>query len=256
MIDLDLDFFLSDISYGGGANNRLDESRYTPWSEKEVRAFLERQCGLSKSKPLPGKIVVTHDEVFDHWRDEIEKGQLIPPFEVIHVDAHADLGMGDASYFYLMTEHLGKPVSERSYPPIGDWSGIGEGNYLAFAIACRWISKLTYVHHPKSCDDLMPHYMKDNDENSGFIQLKYYGQVDVDTLQRGSQSPLSLEPEVPFELVPGQLFQNEQPFDRIYLARSPSYTPEAADRLIPIIKKYIVEDPVSKVDRMKDERFS
>lgn len=186
--------------------------------------------------------MLTHDEVFYDWRNKIESGQLFPPFEVVHVDAHADLGMGDGSYQYLMTEHLGKPALKRSYPPSDEGSGIGEGNYLAFAIACRWISKLTYVHHPECPDDLMTCHMKNYDDNSESIQLKYYGHVDIDILLSGDTSPLALEPEVPFEKISCELFQNIGPLDWIYLAQSPAYTPVSADSLIPVIREYMLEE--------------
>ncbi len=235
ILDIDLDFFLSRISYGGARDGRLDSGNYLPWPAQNVRTFLETRCGLSKANRLPGKVVLTHDQVFYDWRNRIESGQLLPPFEVVHVDAHADLGMGDGGYQYLMTELLGKPASMRSYPRSDEGSGIGEGNYLAFAIACRWISKLTYVHHPECGDDLLTCHMKNYDDNSGFVQLKYYG----DTPISEDRSPLALEPEVPFEKISCELFQNSGPSDWVYLAQSPSYTPESADTLIPVIREYM-----------------
>jgi hypothetical protein len=240
VLDLDLDFFLSDVPYWQNDDERVNPEHYAPWNEQEVINFLETQVGLSKSTPLPGKVLVDHDEAFYEWRDKIERGELKTPFEVVHVDSHADLGMGDASYEYIMTKHLGEPISERSHPPIREWSGLGPGNYLVFAIACRWISKLTYVHNPRSSDDLTICHMKDHDKNSGFIQLKYYGQADIETLIEGKQKPLALEPEVPFEMVSAEKYKNRKPFDRIYLAQSPPYTPEASDKLIPIIKRYMI----------------
>jgi hypothetical protein len=242
ILDVDLDFFLANVFYKDASNERPGGNRYAPWPEQDVRDFLERGCGLDKGARLPGKVVVKHDEVFYDWRERIEGELLLPPFEVVHVDAHADLGMGDASYAYIMTEHLGKPVHLRTHPPTTEWSGINEGNYLAFAIACRWISRLTYVRHEKWEDDLLPCYMKGADEDSGFIQLKYFGQVDAHSLMLGHETPLALEPEVPFQMIAGRHYRNKRPFDRMYLALSPSYTPEGADKLIPIIKEYMAED--------------
>ena len=31
---------------------------------------------------------------------------LEAPFDIVHIDSHGDLGMGDASYEYIMTKHL------------------------------------------------------------------------------------------------------------------------------------------------------
>jgi len=149
--------------------------------------------------------------------------------------------MGDAAYAYIMTELLARPFAMRCDPPRDPWSGVNEGNYLAFAIACRWISRLTYVRHEQGGDDILPCCMKDNDENSGSIQLKYFGDVSVEALVMGDATPLAVEPEVPFQVIPGSRYLNEQTFDLMYLALSPSYTPESADGLIPIIREYMRE---------------
>jgi len=87
-----------------------------------------------------------HGEVFRRWRSAIRHGFLPVPFHVTHVDAHADLGLGDAGYVSLVTELLHREVEERAGDE-EDPAGLGGGNLLAFAIACRWISELDYVHN-------------------------------------------------------------------------------------------------------------
>jgi len=55
-----------------------------------------------------------HDEAFFTWRPWLEDGSLVAPFAVVHVDAHADMGLGDAGYVSLMSELLASPVNHAS----------------------------------------------------------------------------------------------------------------------------------------------
>jgi hypothetical protein len=62
---------------------------------------------------------------------------------VTHLDAHSDLG-GDSGYVYLLTEMLSAPVAEMRNPKTGV-GALGEGNVLAYSIACQWIGNLLFV---------------------------------------------------------------------------------------------------------------
>jgi len=55
---------------------------------------LEKRCGLSALTPLPGCEADEHVEAFGVWREWLRTGILSAPFEVVHVDAHSDLGSG------------------------------------------------------------------------------------------------------------------------------------------------------------------
>ena len=93
ILDLDLDFFQHNVEYLKNLDGeRLDSAHYPPWQHDEAVSFLERQCGLSRDDPLPGASVEHHGEVFFVWRELIASGVLSTPFEIVHVDAHADLG--------------------------------------------------------------------------------------------------------------------------------------------------------------------
>lgn len=96
---------------------------------------------------------------------------LKPPFEVVHVDGHADLGMGDSSYVYLQEEWIYES-DKMKIPDQGGWHGLGSGNYLAFAIVNGWISSVTYVSHEDEPDDVNRMLFKDWNVGSGFIQMK------------------------------------------------------------------------------------
>jgi hypothetical protein len=77
------------------------------------------------ARRLPGFAVEHHGEVFFRWRDAIDQGGLEPGFHVTH---------------------------NRDSPRTGD-DGLGDGNYLAFTIANRWVNDVTYVTADADDDD-------------------------------------------------------------------------------------------------------
>lgn len=113
VLDLDLDFFLHGaahwVSPDGG--ERLDAEEYPPWELADALDYLERQCLLTQK--LPGVAVEHHSEIFWLWGEAIAREAMSAPFSVTHLDAHADLGLGDAGYAYLMNELAFEAVVER-----------------------------------------------------------------------------------------------------------------------------------------------
>lgn len=239
VIDLDLDFFLDDIAYlVSDYGERLVESDYQPWEEGKIRTFLEENCGLTASRKIPGRIVLHHDEAFIFWRELVEKGLLEVPFEVVHIDAHADLGLGDASWEYIMGDLLHKTLRERMYPERGSHK-LCPGSYLAFAVACRWVESLTFVTHPRWSHDLAWLHFKDYDDSSGYLQLKRYDPKVIDVMKIRELTPQGLEPEVPFHIIKMEEFKDNKPYDYLILSISPGYTPMSADMLLDVFKEYI-----------------
>jgi hypothetical protein len=106
VLDLELDLFLDDVAYHRPSSReceRLPDGEYTPWAAAAVRTVLEDHYGLDRARPIPGRLVTHHFEAFLFWQELVRCGALDIPFDVVHVDAHADLGSGDAGYVYLMT---------------------------------------------------------------------------------------------------------------------------------------------------------
>ncbi len=135
VLDIDLDFFVHGVAYYKASRGpRLSDEDYRAWSLEEVLRFLEDRCLLSNK--LPGWVVEHHAEVFPLWRAAVRSGWLETPFHVTHVDAHADLGLGDAGYVRLITEVMYRRVEDRDAPEAVE-PGIGDGNWLAYAVACR-----------------------------------------------------------------------------------------------------------------------
>jgi hypothetical protein len=244
VLDLDLDFFVTPTHHWMDAPQRLPESEYTCASPSQVEFFLEHQCGLSKTRKIPGRFCIEHDKAFYTWREWIESGVISAPFDVYHVDAHADMGIGDPSWTYLLGEVLALPVSDRSSPTTG-WKGLNAGSYLPFAIANRWIKSLAYVYpaetnmHEGLPNDLNTLFFRNGNLN-GPIELPHYSPAQLDSLLMLSDNPLeplTWEPAVPNAYTAGKSFAVEG-ITHVILAQSPGYTPKSADSLIPLIREY------------------
>jgi hypothetical protein len=243
ILDIDLDFFLIDFPLKRYDDNRLDDNEYSAWSPQQVEEFLEKKCYLSKENPIPGKFVIKHDEVLIDMVQRVQEGIWLAPFDVVHLDSHADLGFGDGAFLYIMSDLIKKPHKERALPFFSGNERLCEGNYLAYAIALRLIKKLTYVHHPDSRDDIFRSYMKNFDFESKAIQLKKCNRSDLEKIDNiYNLQILGLEPEVEFEKNIGPEYQADNGFDFIYLCQSPQYTPESSDKLIPIVRQYFFEN--------------
>lgn len=169
---------------------------------------------------------------------------LQPPFHVTHLDAHADLGLGDSGWVYLMTDLLHCDVEDRTSPKSGG-SALNEGNFLAFAIAARWIGELEYVYGDGGGGDELVYVMQDFDRASGSVQLKAIRQDQKDDLlSRGRCEIERLEPPVPYRSLRVADYTSAGRYDFVCLTRSPLYTPEAADALFGDIRsRFIAAEP-------------
>lgn len=237
VLSLDLDFFLSSVKLGAGTG-RLPDEGYEPWSEEALREFLERRLLLRRDKPTPSHCAPRHDEAFRVW-GKLRRERGNPPLHVTHVDAHADLGMGDDAHVEIMGRLLHLPPEERPKAI----TRLAEGNFLAYAVACRWIASITYVTHPTwNGRDLHFMHFRDFEERTGWLEMK---RVDPQLLERELARyncyvrPFEAEPAVPFNHLPGASYQATAEFDHVFFCQSPEYTPASADRLIPIVREYL-----------------
>jgi hypothetical protein len=241
VLDLDLDFFVRDVAHSRPREaGRLDPDDYPPWSIEESLAFLTERCGLAG--PLPGIAVEHHRDVFFRWRDAIDAGTLTPPFHVTHVDGHADLGQGELGFVYLLTEVLFWAPEARRNPHTGD-GALSDGNYLTFAIACRWLSDLVFVFNEGRIEDI-PHYLMDGfDAGAAHLRMPAINYEDLNERMVVTDCPVEhFEPRVPFTALPFEEFETQEPFDFVSLARSPSYTPVGADSIYEAICRELIRD--------------
>lgn len=245
ILDIDLDFFVHGaahwVAYDG---DRLDADEFPPWPLDDAIAFLRRECGLTRR--LPGLVVERHGELFDRWRDAIAAGYLAPPLSVTHVDAHADLGMGDAGYVHLMSELLFEPVEQRRFPKTGE-SGMDDGNWVSFAVACGWVGELIYVFNttdPRP-EDILSYVMEGFDPSAAHIRLAAVNKRDINDLwmlDNKTKVVQHYEPRVPFRTVSFLNFRADRPFNVICLTRSAAFTPAASDALFDEIRDRFIDE--------------
>jgi hypothetical protein len=238
-LDIDLDAFVDPIAYRppGG---RLDENAYTCWPEARLRDFLERQCGLCTSNPIPGRFAVEHEEAFDVLACAYEAhGQI----DLTHVDGHADLGMGDSSWLYMHTDLLQLPMPCRGTPTRGR-TGMNSGSWVAFAAAAGWLAQVAFVFPDRASDDLPAMYLHNGNPATRLLEFKRYEKADVYAAEQHFRplsefTPVECDPAIPFEKLTLKNFVTTKPFKLGFICQSPDYTPESADALIPIIREYV-----------------
>ena len=266
ILDLDMDYFLDSVAHFilDSCKKRLSEEYYGEkvWSKDRVRTFLESNLGLSREKKIKGRIVKGHNEALFFWKELIYKGEIEVPFEIVHVDSHADLGLGCTfSWQHILNSVLSFPILERpkhnQYTnSSGNLRSAGLGDYLLFAIAYRWVSKLIYCANPNGQkNDYLYCTIKNFEEKFIWddpvdlsIQLIYNSQLDIPK-QNASTEETRLfidtgvkEPEVPMTIIPtveGVAFDGD--FEYAILAQSPNYTPASADFIMDIFREYIEE---------------
>ena len=266
ILDLDMDYFMTKVANGVGESvtSRLidEEFEQSVWCKDDVIRFLEDKLGLSKEAKIPGRIVSGHNEALYFWKELMLDGKLSVPFEVVHIDSHADLGLGTDSAAYISRELLKWPVTDRPEHSrhvncFGHECSEGIADYLLYALAYRWISRLTYCGNPNGeSNDYDISVMKDlkeqfiwNDPVDNVIQLIYNPNMscpnpytdDPEDVQAYLDSGIK-EPEVPFTIIPtieGVNYCGD--FDFVLLAQSPNYTPESADFIMDVFHEYIQE---------------
>jgi UPF0489 domain len=90
--------------------------------------------------------------------------------------------------------------------------------------------------------DLMPVLFRDGHWKTGILELKQYRPEDIVAALDGlHRSPVSVEPAIPFDLIPERDFQFSG-FTHMILAQSPQFTPVSADELLPVIREYFTSD--------------
>ncbi len=239
VLDIDLDFFLADTCPLAAPGRRPCLEGHEPWPKAEVRRFLERNLGLDRRSPVPGRVFETHDGALGYWDGLIRAGRLGIPFEVTHVDAHSDLGIGYPGPGIVLKNALCQNIDarrrlERHY-------GLGhrdEANYLLFALAFRWVSSLENLRNPRSKRDLPPEIVHTRDENGAATELKLTPPLG-DLFERLN----GVEPVISYrQYDDAWQYVNALAYDFMSLAVSPRYAPKEADALIGTITEYMAAD--------------
>jgi hypothetical protein len=240
VLDIDLDFFVEPIAYNRKREHpRLEAGDHSVWPMARAMSFLRERCLLDG--PRPGFAVEHHGEVFERWRGAIDAGILEPPFHVTHVDAHADLGLGEGGWVHLLTEVPTLPLDRR---PSASALRLADADFLAFAVGCRWLSDVVYVKHADvRGSDVHPHLRENFDRSSQRVRLAALTPDELAALRaRRPPSVEYTEPAVVVEEVPWERFQADRQFDLVCLARSPPYTPASADVLYEEIRTTLIDE--------------
>ena len=223
VLDIDMDFFLSGPCELAAPGKRPPDGEAQPWSEDEVRAFLEHNCALSKTRPIPGAVFETHDMALDYWQ---ARGAF--PMHVTHIDAHSDLGIGRPGPAFVLESVITRaPGNRGDIAEYRERKQLDEANYLLFAVAFRWISSLDNVRNPNSRHD-MPAFCCGNT-----LRLESSAGRILPALNHH-------EPEIAFNVYDDyRVFRADAPYDFATLAISPRYAPRTADFIIDIFHEYI-----------------
>ena len=234
VLDIDLDFFLADCCPLAAVGERPVLSGHEPWSGEAVRRFLEDNLGLNKRAPVPGRVFETHDGALKLWDELISSQRLDAPFEVTHIDAHSDLGIGRPGPGFVLRNVLSvKPEDRANLKRYYDCVQLDEANYLLFALAFRWVSRLENVRNPRSRADI-PQEIALYDEAGEYTAIKLWSPVSC-MFEKNN----GMEPEIPFKLFADwREYKNSAPYDFASLAISPRYSPLEADALIGVIAEY------------------
>ena len=235
VLDIDLDFFLADTCPLAAVGQRPVLTGHEPWSKEEVWRFLEENLRLDRNKPLPGRIFETHDGALRLWDELIRSGRLTVPFEVAHIDAHSDLGIGKPGPGIVLSGALCQRMDvrcdiERYYK----LKQLDEANYLLFALAFRWVLKLENVRNPKSKRDMPKEIVYERNDRGAVRALR------LSTPLPGLFERMNgAEPIVPYREYPsGDAYTTEAPFDYMSVAVSPRYAPREADALLDVFRGY------------------
>jgi len=227
VLDLDMDYFLTDACPLAPLGERPSPACARPYADEEVVRFLEERCGLSRAHPVPGAIFDTHDKALDFWAARMAAGELSAPFEVVHVDTHSDLAFGPPGPDFVLKAVLTRrPQTRAALSAYRAGIKLDEANYLLFALAFRWVSRLTYVS--KARGDVPGRLL----DGRGNIRLT----SDIARLMEGTNGP---EPAIPFVEIGDAADFRASGFDFVTMAQSPRYAPATADRIMDIVAPYI-----------------
>ncbi len=255
ILDIDLDFFMHTPFFGlSDGGPRLSTAGYKAWNIAETKDFLENNCNLTKGSVRNRAFFENHSEVFYFLRDLYIRHNYNTKFSIDHIDTHADLGGGDASFMYICSEMVNLPSKKKLFPePWVMHEKLGSGNYLAYLAASEMVNKINFIYNPKLKEAAVPPiHCLDFKQDSGFLEFKKFTRSQVYYIENDlSMIPLKegiakvkemgfsrVEPLIPFHTINGNDFKTNKEYQYLLLTRSPGFTTSDSDKLIPVIMDY------------------
>lgn len=249
VLSIDIDFFVSPPA----TMIEIDSVRRLPGKDHRVdslgnvQAFLEERCLLSGGHPVRGSFMRHHVQGFDVL--EALQPSAREGIELVNVDAHADLGLGDCGYVYLLTEWLRIPARERPLPR-RDFNALNLGNWIAFGAAAGFLKSLGFVSQKCPPGDVPSFYLHDLTRPLDSLELRFCP-VSGDDLTKKVLCALDCAPfwraqkadvELPLKVHDRRTFQLERRPDYIFFCQSPGYTPPGADKILDLAAPYVQTD--------------
>ena len=243
VLSIDVDFFVEPTAYdmSMSSTERLPPD-YEVDELREVEKFLREQCCLDDGRRTPGYFIVNHDEAFDVLQ---KLARDHGPVELIHVDAHADIGNGDAGYMYLLFDWLRRP-EPRPSPRRGP-AELNLANWLAFAAAGGLVESAQFVPRRFPPNDLLIFYIDGYGTDTTKLEFRELEEEDVRAILpldpfRERVASRTLIRTVPWRNTKRDAFALQSPPDFVIVCQSPQFTPAAADAVVDLLRRFVVED--------------
>jgi hypothetical protein len=254
VLSIDLDAFVSPTVYAKDSadHRRVASDAYRVLPAPRVLALTER---LGFARGAEGACIEHHHQILDHLHRRIASGTLRIPFDLVHVDAHADLGWGEMVWRRLLGDIAGRPLAERQTFR----SGITIGNWLSYAIVWGWVRSVLHVRPPADSKDRWVDvgrmFYRDGDTQRAELDFVFMPEVrhltvgkedpdplapgDLQRLQRGRPSVV----RVPFLVRDFATAPVQRSADFVVLCRSPGFTPLSADRVYDLLRDRLGASP-------------
>ncbi|MGD1836974.1 MAG: hypothetical protein ACPKPY_02810 [Nitrososphaeraceae archaeon] len=244
ILDIDIDFFMNKIFY---KNKKLDKiaDDYKFWDIEDIHSYLKINCNLENKKHV-GASFLKHVELFYYLRDLILSNKLEVPFDIIHIDSHADLSYSfDLSGEFISQEWIYKSLKERIFPEnispknsIYNSVRMDSTNFLYYMIACEWINSITYVYN----EDIYNHSYIDIPklEEDYMSHLKKKGKLDLNCkiISKNKDKQISID----LKLISMSNFKLVEDVNFVFFTKSPEYTPENRDNIFEqLVNDYIIK---------------
>jgi hypothetical protein len=242
VLSIDVDYFVRPKVTAPEPGTRPDDERHRVRELADVDCFLRNRCLIASERPVAGLSVPDHDAAFGAVQRWISTGALKTPFRLVHVDAHADLGLGDAGYAEIVEDILLRHPEDRAT----NLREFGLGNWLAYAIANQWISEVMFLREPDpglDCELLACFFC--NSPDCSVLQMrpmeeKHYLKINHFNRYEYAGLPTS-EPEVKWNQMGEKGFVLDQPPDLVFACLSPEYSPPKAVAIFDLVRTFIRE---------------
>ncbi len=244
VLSIDVDAFVDPPVTLPESGTRPDEAHHTVARLSEIMAWAKGNLRIVRDVRTPGCVMDEHDEAFRAIRDALGQGLIRAPFRLFNIDAHADLGMGlDGGPLHIFRDVIRRPLEERAANlREGEFCGLSPANWIAYAMANRWIDEL--VHGAGTGRQLndVPWFYRSGEE---LLQIPPIAMDGIDPINHRNRPPGQIvecdEPCVAFRRQRFDKVQLDEPPDLLLVCRSPAYLPPSGDPIFEALAEMVDE---------------